>query len=520
MTRKAKVFSIVLDRVGDVYDSGSTVSGSVLLDTTASPVYYTHISVNLSGKAQFRKTLSPYHYTDNFDVVYLTVWKRSSTSTIINEGEYSFPFRFEIPPTTPSSLEGNWGYIRYTLHARIWTDKISNPGLIHVPILHTELSGINIRQLVSINDPALLQPHLEEVGSQSQPIRVVVSLPRTLYCIGDILTLHVSVRNESKLRINLSASLRQKVSCITDEGKNGSSKKTIFTIESDKIAAHTNHDWDPAIKIPPTAIIGEGSSCGMIQVSYSLRVEAILPRGRHNIKVKIPLKLGHTTQQQLPTEPAGSNFAAAAAAAAIRVEETAANASNRSGASKRSRGRQPKHKVNGQRRQPRKSSAPRRTGLGAQSDSEVYSARRRSPRPKSSEYEFQPRRHSPQPQASPSSPRTSLLHSNGSSDHLHTGDAKGQRNETTLHVSRPIRSTSPFLELPLQASRSRSQSYSPLPPAVGGTPQYNNAGTVPLVPRTDLPPLYSEPTTPPRSNLRNAPPPSYEEAIASHPTHL
>ena len=307
-------FRIVLESTNDVYESGKSIRGSVILDNTAdidgkrsaaAPPYYNHISVNLSGKVLFKKNpLS--HYTESFCVVYIKVWKPSSNCRTLIEERHTFPFCFEIPPTAPSSLEGSWGYLRYTLTAHVWVDKISSPGLIQVPIYHAQLGYINIRQLVYLSPEDLthdqILPFEETEESWSDRIRVSVSLPTTKYAIGKVLLPKVSTHNDGKRRIHLVASFKQEVSFIKRSGECAtSSKNTIFSIESDMIAPNSAYTWEPTIAIPPITLISSNSQCSAMRVSYIFSIKAILPRSHKNIKVIIPLTLGHQPLEQSVT---------------------------------------------------------------------------------------------------------------------------------------------------------------------------------------------------------------------------
>lgn len=38
---------------------------------------------------------------------------------VLPAGKYSYPFRFQLPPSLPSSYEGEYGYVRYYIKAAI-----------------------------------------------------------------------------------------------------------------------------------------------------------------------------------------------------------------------------------------------------------------------------------------------------------------------------------------------------------------------------------------------------------------
>jgi len=188
-------------------------------------------------------------------------------------GQYSFPFRFDIPSSAPSSFEGTVGSIRYELHGRIGTGllKFDRKIAFRVPV----------QQVVRISDPRLLQPARQEVQKTvgclfctSAPIVLTVTAPKTGYCIGETLPVHVSVENGSSNRITITATLCQRVVYTaraqrvfyTGRSHHRQSKKALVHIRSDEIAPHITREWDPALQIPETEVLDE-QSCSIIQVS-------------------------------------------------------------------------------------------------------------------------------------------------------------------------------------------------------------------------------------------------------------
>lgn len=320
--------ALVQESANQVYFSGNTVSGNVLLDIDE-PKSYKQVCVQFIGRSHVhwteshtegsgdhRRTVTrTYSSTESYADLVADLWNsRQSPDGKLAPGQYSWPFAINIPSTAPSSFEGSVGRIRYALVGRIRT------GLLKFD--HTVEVQIPVQQLLSITDPRLLQPQRQEVQKTvcclccaSQPIILSVSVPKTGFCIGETFTLNVSLENGSRRQITLIASIVQNVRYYA-QGHSRGGGKTLNSIGSDAIEARATRNWDPTIEIPLTEIIHE-NSCRNIKVDYLLLVTARIPNAL-DLSTSFPLQLGNCRQQEgqnpsmPPTQPApqGPSFSA------------------------------------------------------------------------------------------------------------------------------------------------------------------------------------------------------------------
>ena len=291
--------TVVQERPDQPFYSGSSVAGALLIGVDE-PKSYKYISIQFLGRAYVHWKESNGQNTVQYtsSEVYIdarqTLWTADqSPDGRLAPGQYSFPFRFDIPSSAPSSFEGTVGSIRYELHGRIGTG--------HLKFDHKLAVRVPVQQVVRISEPRLLQPARLEVQKivgclfcTSAPIVLTVTVPKTGYCIGETLPVHVSIENGSSKQITMTATLCQRV-VYTARGRHRQSKKALVRIRSDEIAPHITHEWDPALQIPETEVLDE-QSCSIIQLSYYLKVTAIIPWG-FNLSAKIPLKLGYVLEQ-------------------------------------------------------------------------------------------------------------------------------------------------------------------------------------------------------------------------------
>ena len=265
------------------------------------PKSYKHISIQFLGRAYV-------HWTERTDEhareytsyeVYIdvrqTLWTADQSSDgRLAQGQYSFPFRFDIPSNAPSSFEGTVGSNRYELHGRIGTG--------HLKFDHKLTVRVPVQQVVRISEPRLLQPTGQELTGgclfcTSAPIVLTVTVPKTGYCIGETLPVQVSIENGSSNRITMTVTLYQRLvykaqHCYRE------CKKTLVHVVSDRIAPHVTHEWVPTLKFPATEVLDE-RSCSIIQMSYYLNVTALILWGS-NLSTKIPLNAVHVLEQAPP----------------------------------------------------------------------------------------------------------------------------------------------------------------------------------------------------------------------------
>lgn len=319
MSRKPKVFSIVLDDPSDhVYHSGSTVNGKLLVQVDE-PQYYKNISILFFGMAEVNFFVEGILCRDSETCCLrqVTVWSSEQSDGRLEMGEYCFPFQFLIPRSAPSSYREWGGKIRYSVQANIWLDTLKVGAVtadfaIPAPLYKEEVN-IQVQQLCGITDPHLLQSRSQtvekRVGYNSDQVLMTVLLPDIgFYCIGEGLSLKVSIQNQSNRRLTLKASILREVMYTgknrlrQSETKTKRIKERLLSVESDGVPPHTTYEWDPTIRIPEPIPLDQ-SSCSFIKPIYTLKVKAVIPWSLSNLKVILPLSVG-SRQEQLPPVPA------------------------------------------------------------------------------------------------------------------------------------------------------------------------------------------------------------------------
>ena len=291
--------SLVKESPNQVYYSGNVVEGNLLLDVNK-PKTYKRITIQFTGKSYAsltnrRNSESPEKDKDSnsteayVDLSYILWNSQDFPNGKLTPGQHSWPFSFAIPQTAPSSFEGGFGSIRYTLEGRIVTGSNKSS--------HAVEARVPVQQLVVYTDPELRRPQHQEVTKRisglccsSQPIVLRAVVPKTTFYTGESFKLQVSLENGSSHRIAVSASIKQDVKFAAN-GKHKWEGKTIATAASTDAEPRETRDWEPTIEVPPVDVVDEGS-CGNIKITHSLIVNCKIPR-TDSLFTVFPLKISN-----------------------------------------------------------------------------------------------------------------------------------------------------------------------------------------------------------------------------------
>lgn len=302
---KPTLFVINLSDNNLVYLAGSSVEGTVLLEISE-PKKTQGISIVFSGKAyvhwteehssgtgEDRRTYTV-HYSDNQDIfndVYIQLWGNGRDSQEIAAGRYEFPFKFQLPSdlVLPTSFESYYGYIRYSLTARMQRSWKFD---------HVSTRAITVNEIVDINTSQLTMP-LSSSGEKtlcclcctSGPISLSVTLDRGGYCPGESIAISTVAENHSNRRITaVRATLKQTVIYYA-RGHSRHQSNVIQRIESPGIEPGASSNWSNEL-LPIPAIVPSINSCRILNLSYVLTVTVDIPRAI-DLHVSIPVTIGN-----------------------------------------------------------------------------------------------------------------------------------------------------------------------------------------------------------------------------------
>ncbi|KAK3098424.1 hypothetical protein FSP39_019320 [Pinctada imbricata] len=232
---KLRVFDIVLDNHQGVYFAGQHVNGRVIVELDA--------PMKMRGMG-------------------------SGENNNLPQGQHAFPFSFILPPSLPSSFEGTWGYVRYTIKATI--DK---PWKFD----HDTKRPFTVVALLDLN----LQPNAMSATTnqatkmlcclccKSGPINGMFRIERMGYVPGEAIPFTAEIQNFSRATCDVHVQLGM-TTMFHATSKSRSDHKEVARVVHDEVAPGDSSSWGgsrlaiPAL--PPSFLVG----CNIIDIRYYL----------------------------------------------------------------------------------------------------------------------------------------------------------------------------------------------------------------------------------------------------------
>lgn len=188
-------------------------------------------------------------------------------------GEHTYPFTCALPPQLPSSFEGEWGHIRYTIKItldRPWKfDQDSK-------MAFTVISPVDLNQNPRVKEKFTL--NLEKsfccLCCRSGPLALVASLPVTGYVSGQSIPINAECDNASNVKVNVVKFILRKVVAFHTNQPRRETKKdkiTIAELSVGPVDEHGANAWQQKLDIPPLPP-SNLVNCGIIDLDYELKV--------------------------------------------------------------------------------------------------------------------------------------------------------------------------------------------------------------------------------------------------------
>ena len=286
---------------------GSEVSGVVSFQVTEAK-RYSYVKISLLGRAHVSWSESTgtgdnrrtryYSATRDYMNLQIVVWSQEQAPDgVLYPGPYSFPFQFMIPnqrlPPT-FGKKSSTGWIRYEVEGRIGTGVLKFDHVIHAEFPLSEVVDTNIPQL---QEPAraTVTKTVCCLCCASGPITLTAEIPRTGFCIGEVIPLNVHLENGSNRQIQLSATVYQRV-VYRAEGSYTYGGYQVIRLLSGPMQPRTPSQWSPGDKLIIPLLEPTLTSCDIIDVAYHLKVSAQIPGAIRSL-VDIPITIGNVPRQ-------------------------------------------------------------------------------------------------------------------------------------------------------------------------------------------------------------------------------
>ncbi|XP_049277455.1 arrestin domain-containing protein 3-like [Anopheles funestus] len=314
-----KECTIELDNPYNTYYAGQTVNGRVTF-TFDSAKKIRGIVIKFAGEAetkwsetetktdtngkQYESTTNLTGQEEYFQIQYYLLGGKNAAESQLAAGQHTYPFTCALPPTLPSSFEGEWGFVRYTVKVtldRPW--KFDQD----VKMAFTVISPVDLNLNPRVKDPFKLE--LEKTFCcfccASGPLSVIVHVPVTGFVSGQSVPVTVECDNASnvgvdKITINLRKLLAFHVHTPRRETKR--KKELVTSISMGPIEAGNSQTWQQFLMIPPLPP-SNLVNCGIIDVDYDIKVIAEASGMHANLDGNIPIVLGTVPLESFQPPP-------------------------------------------------------------------------------------------------------------------------------------------------------------------------------------------------------------------------
>lgn len=210
-----KSCQIIFDNQWNTYYAGQTVNGRVEI-TLDAPKKVRGIQITFKGEAntnwateetrtnnegkQENERLELTGQEEYFKIQYYLVGGQGSGELELLTGTHVYPFTCLLPPTLPSSFEGEFGHVRYTVKVtldRPWKfDQETKTAF-------TVLSPVDLNLNARLREPVriTLEKYFCCCWCKSGPLTCVVSLPCTGYVSGQVIPITAELDNISNVEV-------------------------------------------------------------------------------------------------------------------------------------------------------------------------------------------------------------------------------------------------------------------------------------------------------------------------------
>lgn len=302
-----------------VFYGGQLLSGTVQLITqkekTVRAIHITiegYASVHWTESRSRRENDRTVHYTVDYRAhdQYLSsrtyvLGREGGDSIDLHPGTYSYNFQVALPHQLPSSLEGEYGHIRYQVVVTIdrpW--RFDN--VFKKPF--TVLYSLDLNRDFTYKTPIFLEDEKTFccMCCQSGLLVAKLSVPFSGYAPGQKVPFVFKVENESTVDCeNIRVKLVQEIVFTSDTPERDTRKQTRKVAEKNlgPVLKLSNKEFKNVLElpsIPPSSI----NSCRIISTSYSFYGVVHTPGCHTNLEMIAPFTVGSVPLYESATNPA------------------------------------------------------------------------------------------------------------------------------------------------------------------------------------------------------------------------
>ncbi|KAJ8718687.1 hypothetical protein PYW08_002924 [Mythimna loreyi] len=278
---------IILDSENGAYYAGQTVRGRMVFSQSKMKTIH-GIYVDMKGFCKVHWTTSrtrrvndrTEHYTvyhDSNEEYFRSkhfMFGSENGEHHLKPGQHDFQFEFHIPANCPSSFEGEYGHIRYRVKVVMVTSGIFSmnkdkwvPIKVHAPL--------------DLNEHRVCREPMEFDLSSSYCCwcmnagfsEIMVRMPVSGYCPGQVIPMEVSCQNDSNVEIEeIKFAIKKDVTFIAAyEPDRRNEHSTVAEIVKGPIPGRTTRNWTVEMEVPALDLYNV-NNCRYIDIDYHFKV--------------------------------------------------------------------------------------------------------------------------------------------------------------------------------------------------------------------------------------------------------
>ncbi|KAM9360264.1 arrestin domain-containing protein 1a isoform 2-T2 [Symphorus nematophorus] len=283
---KLQEFEIAFDKNKVVYSPGESISGSVTIKL-GQPLQCKAIKVNCNGFCGITSKVNDTAWT--MEEQYFNSTVSVADKGTLKQGEHTFPFKFLIPETAPTSFEGNYGRIVYRVRAFIDTPRFSKDYSTEKAFYLLRLLNLNEVPDIWATSSSAVTQQFTYMLMKTGTVVLKAQTDMKGYTPGQIIQVMTSIHNQSgKTTGNMAASLMQRVTYETKRPTHD--LRTIAEVEGGVVKGGKEVEWKEQIIVPPlpqSSLAG----CELIKMEYYVKVSLKSP----DVMLTLPIHIGNVS---------------------------------------------------------------------------------------------------------------------------------------------------------------------------------------------------------------------------------
>ncbi|XP_077572147.1 arrestin domain-containing protein 1-like [Stigmatopora nigra] len=281
---KIDSFELKFDSTKEFYSPGESISGTVAIKV-GQKLQCKAIRVNCNGFCGITNKLNETAWT--LEEQYFNNTVSVADIGTLKPGSHTFPFKFLIPGSAPTSFRGNYGSIVYRIRAFIDTPRFCKDYSTEKAFFL--LDALNLNKIPEIWGPcsSSVVQEFTYMLLKTGIVMLKAQTDKKGYIPGQIIQLSAIVHNKSeKSTGNISAALVQRVTYHTKKPIHD--LRAIAELEGGRVKAGKELAWKEQIIVPPLPQ-SNLAGCDLIKVEYYVKVSLKSPQ----VVLTLPLHIGN-----------------------------------------------------------------------------------------------------------------------------------------------------------------------------------------------------------------------------------